>query len=91
MTLCNMAIEAGARVGVVAVDDKTIDYLKGRPFSPSGASSSPRTLAQGGLLCEPHITLVDHRFGDRPLVNLDVRPEEQQRGTWNCSERSLGL
>jgi 3-isopropylmalate/(R)-2-methylmalate dehydratase large subunit len=35
MTVCNMAIEAGARAGIVAVDDKTIDYLKGRPFSPS--------------------------------------------------------
>lgn len=35
MTVCNMAIEAGARAGVVAVDDKTIEYLKGRPFSPS--------------------------------------------------------
>ncbi len=34
MTLCNMAIEAGARVGMVAVDNKTIDYVKGRPFSP---------------------------------------------------------
>ncbi|WP_201340286.1 3-isopropylmalate dehydratase large subunit [Isorropodon fossajaponicum symbiont] len=37
MTLCNMAIEAGARVGIVAVDDKTIDYVKGRPLAPSGA------------------------------------------------------
>ncbi len=37
MTLCNMAIEAGARVGMVAVDDKTIDYVKGRPLTPSGA------------------------------------------------------
>jgi len=34
MSLCNMAIEAGARVGLVAVDDKTIDYVKNRPFSP---------------------------------------------------------
>src|SRR5882757_10172077 len=34
MTLCNMAIEAGARVGLVAVDDKTIEYLRGRPFAP---------------------------------------------------------
>ncbi len=34
MTVCNMAIEAGARSGMVAVDDKTIDYLKDRPFSP---------------------------------------------------------
>jgi 3-isopropylmalate/(R)-2-methylmalate dehydratase large subunit len=36
MTLCNMAIEAGARAGMVAVDDKTIEYVKGRPYAPSG-------------------------------------------------------
>ncbi len=35
MTVCNMAIEAGARAGMVAVDDKTIDYVKGRPYAPS--------------------------------------------------------
>ena len=34
MTLCNMAIEAGARAGMVAVDDKTIEYVKGRPYAP---------------------------------------------------------
>lgn len=34
MTVCNMAIEAGARAGFVAVDDKTIDYIKGRPYAP---------------------------------------------------------
>jgi 3-isopropylmalate/(R)-2-methylmalate dehydratase large subunit len=37
MTLCNMSIEAGARSGMVAVDQKTIDYFVGRPFAPSGA------------------------------------------------------
>jgi 3-isopropylmalate/(R)-2-methylmalate dehydratase large subunit len=36
MTICNMAIEAGARVGMVAVDQTTIDYVKGRPFAPTG-------------------------------------------------------
>ena len=36
MTLCNMAIEAGARAGMVAVDDVTINYLKGRTFAPKG-------------------------------------------------------
>lgn len=36
MTLCNMAIEAGARVGLVAVDDKTIAYVEGRPCAPTG-------------------------------------------------------
>ena len=38
MTVCNMAIEAGARSGMVAVDEKTIEYFRGRPFSPTGAS-----------------------------------------------------
>ncbi len=37
MTLCNMTIEAGARAGLVGVDQKTIDYLQGRPYAPSGA------------------------------------------------------
>jgi 3-isopropylmalate/(R)-2-methylmalate dehydratase large subunit len=36
MTVCNMAIEAGARAGLIAVDEKTLDYIKGRPFAPSG-------------------------------------------------------
>ena len=37
MTVCNMAIEAGARSGMVAVDQKTIDYFRGRPYAPTGA------------------------------------------------------
>ena len=36
MTVCNMAIEAGARAGMIAVDDTTLDYLKGRPYAPDG-------------------------------------------------------
>ncbi|MBT3479132.1 MAG: 3-isopropylmalate dehydratase large subunit [Candidatus Marinimicrobia bacterium] len=36
MTVCNMAIEAGARAGLIAVDAKTIEYVKGRPFAPKG-------------------------------------------------------
>ncbi len=36
MTVCNMAIEAGARAGLIGVDDTTINYCKGRPFSPAG-------------------------------------------------------
>ncbi len=36
MTLCNMAIEAGARAGMVAVDEVTLQYIKGRPMAPSG-------------------------------------------------------
>ncbi|EZP65295.1 3-isopropylmalate dehydratase large subunit [Pseudomonas sp. RIT357] len=37
MTICNMSIEAGARVGMVAADEKTVEYVKGRPFAPVGA------------------------------------------------------
>lgn len=36
MTVCNMTIEAGARAGIVAVDDSTIEYIKGRPYAPKG-------------------------------------------------------
>lgn len=36
MTVCNMAIEAGARVGLIAVDQTTIDYVEGRPYAPKG-------------------------------------------------------
>ncbi len=50
MTVCNMAIEAGARAGMIAVDDTTIDYLRGRPFAPAAehwdrATAHWRTLA----------------------------------------------
>ncbi len=38
MTLCNMSIEAGARAGLVAPDDKTFDYLQGRPYAPKGGA-----------------------------------------------------
>ncbi len=37
MTVCNMAIEAGARAGMIAVDEKTIEYFRGRPYAPKGA------------------------------------------------------
>ena len=36
MTMCNMAIEAGARAGMIAADERTFDYIKGRAFAPTG-------------------------------------------------------
>ncbi len=45
MTVCNMAIEAGARAGIIAVDDTTINYLRGRPFAPK-ADLWDRAVAQ---------------------------------------------
>ncbi len=44
MTVCNMAIEAGARAGLVAVDQRTIDYVKGRPFAPTGVAWDQATV-----------------------------------------------
>ena len=43
MTVCNMAIEAGARAGMVAVDQKTIDYFEERPFAPQGRRGKRRS------------------------------------------------
>ncbi len=49
MTVCNMAIEAGARAGMVAVDDTTIEYLAGRPYAPSGELWERAVAAWSGL------------------------------------------
>jgi 3-isopropylmalate/(R)-2-methylmalate dehydratase large subunit len=79
MTLCNMAIEAGARMGFVAVDETTIDYLKGRPFAPQGetwdaAVAYWRTLhSDDGALFD---RLVDIPAEDiRPQVTWGTSPE----------------
>ena len=53
MTLCNMAIEAGARSGLVAVDDKTIDYVKGRPFAPTGPNWDKAVAVWKNLRSDP--------------------------------------
>ncbi len=52
MTICNMAIEAGARVGLVAVDDTTIEYVKGRPYAPSEAHWEQAVLAWRELVSD---------------------------------------
>ena len=53
MTVCNMAIEAGARSGMVAVDDTTINYLKGRPMAPQGALWEPAVAYWRTLRSDP--------------------------------------
>jgi len=77
MTVCNMAIEAGARAGMVAVDDITIDYLKGRPFAPKGELWEQAVAAWRGLHSDP-----DARF-DR-VVRLDAAALKPQV-TWGTS------
>ena len=79
MTLCNMAIEGGARMGFVAVDDTTINYLQGRPFSPKGeiwdqAVAYWRTLhSDTGAQFDRVVTLKAEDI--RPQVTWGTSPE----------------
>ncbi len=79
MTLCNMAIEAGARAGMVAVDDTTIQYVKGRPFAPKGAlwdkaEAYWRTLVSDeGALFDKEVKLEAAQI--EPLVTWGTSPE----------------
>ena len=77
MTLCNMAIEAGARAGMVAVDRTTIDYVKGRPYAPKG-DAWDRAVAWWNTLHSD----ADAAF-DR-VVELDAEKIEPQV-TWGTS------
>jgi 3-isopropylmalate/(R)-2-methylmalate dehydratase large subunit len=79
MTLCNMAIEAGARVGIVGVDDKTIDYLRGRPYSPQGAQREQavaywRTLVSDDDAKFDKVVELD-AASLRPMVSWGTSPE----------------
>jgi len=77
MTVCNMSIEAGARAGMVAVDEITIGYLQGRPFAPKGAEWEKAAAYWRTLKSDP-----DAGF-DRE-VTLDAR-EIKPHVTWGTS------
>ncbi len=77
MTVCNMTIEAGARAGIIAVDDKTIEYFKGRPFAPSGEMLEQAVPVWKSLNSDP-----DAQF-DR-VVHLDAAKISPQV-TWGTS------
>ena len=77
MTVCNMTIEAGARAGMVAVDEKTINYARGRPFSPSGDQFEQAASIWRTLRSEPGANF------DR---TLELRAEEiKPQITWGTS------
>ena len=87
MTVCNMAIEAGARAGLVAVDDKTIEYVKGRPFAPGTDRATGRFV--GGVEWEQAVAYWRTLHSDADarwdaIVELDaaqIRPQV----TWGTS------
>lgn len=79
MTLCNMAIEAGARCGLVACDDKTVEYMKGRPLAPTGAELEAaeaywRSLkSDEGAVFDTEVTLDGAAI--EPMVTWGTSPE----------------
>jgi len=77
MTICNMAIEAGARAGLIAVDDTTIDYYKDRPFSPRGEDWHQAVRAWQKLFSD-----ADAMFDK--VINLDATGIKPQV-TWGTS------
>ena len=82
MSICNMAIEAGARIGMVAVDQKTIDYVEGRAFAPRGAQWDAACADWSSLHSD-----ADAVF-DR-IVELDGASIEPQV-TWGTSPEMVG-
>jgi len=79
MTLCNMAIESGARSGIVAVDDTTIDYLASRPFAPFGAQRDAAVAVWRELHTDPGaafdaVVTID-ATSIRPQVTWGTSPE----------------
>lgn len=77
MTVCNMAIEAGARAGMVAVDEKTIEYVKGRPLAPKGVEWDQAVAYWRTLQSDP-----DAKFD--AVVKLDAA-QIQPQVTWGTS------
>ncbi|MGZ8983283.1 MAG: 3-isopropylmalate dehydratase large subunit [Methylotenera sp.] len=77
MTLCNMAIEAGARAGMIAVDDTTINYVKGRPFAPKAEQWDAAVAYWKTLHSDP-----DAKFDAVVTLNAeDIQPQV----TWGTS------
>ena len=79
MTLCNMAIEAGARAGLVAVDDATIDYLRGRTYAPVGDVWDQAVADWRQMVTDPG-AVFDHEVAVdaatlRPQVTWGTSPE----------------
>lgn len=79
MTVCNMAIEAGARAGMVAVDETTIEYVKGRPFAPTGDQWEQAVTWWRTLVSDPdaHFDRVVDIDGSalKPQVSWGTSPE----------------
>ncbi|MGE4401650.1 MAG: 3-isopropylmalate dehydratase large subunit [Desulfobulbus sp.] len=84
MTVCNMAIEAGARAGMIAVDDTTISYVKGRPFAPQGEMVQKAEAAWRELHS-------DHDAEFDQVVRIDAASIEPQVSWGTSPEMVVGV
>jgi 3-isopropylmalate/(R)-2-methylmalate dehydratase large subunit len=79
MTVCNMAIEAGARAGMIAVDDKTVEYFRGRPYAPKGETWERAVKSWRELESDPDASFEKEIVLDageiRPQVTWGTSPE----------------
>src|SRR5699024_725820 len=82
MTVCNMSIEAGARAGMIAVDDKTIDYLRGRPYAPGDEHRDQAEAYWRSLVSD-----ADAEYDT--VVHLDAA-DIQPQVTWGTSPEMVG-
>src|ERR1700744_803638 len=80
MTLCNLTIEGGARAGLIAVDDTTIDYVKGRPRAPKGAAFEAAAMYWRTLKSDPDakfdVEVVLDARDIVPMVTWGTSPEQ---------------
>lgn len=84
LTICNMSIEGGARVGYVNPDATTFEYLKGRPFAPQGEAFDRAVAWWKSMATDPNATFDD-------LVRLDA-PSIEPMLTWGINpEQSIGV
>ncbi|MCF6208846.1 MAG: 3-isopropylmalate dehydratase large subunit [Ghiorsea sp.] len=103
MTVCNMAIEAGARAGMIAVDQTTIDYVKGRPYSPTGSMWDDAVKAWKDLVSDDdaefdeivrlHAGSIDPQvtWGTSPEMVLSVNAKVPDPADENDAVKSKGI
>ena len=84
MTICNMSVEAGARAGLMAVDQTTIDYVRGRPYAPQGADFDSACVHWRQLISDPGSSFDQE-------VAVDVSKLEPQLSWGTSPEMVVGI
>ena len=84
LTLCNLSVELGARFGLVAPDDRTFEYVRGRPFAPEGKALEAALVQWRALFSDPEAVFDREEIFDASAVRATV--------TWGTSpEQAIGI